>query len=256
MSLYDIVRDRYNYDEKTSWLTWKNSKRKKWNGKRAGCLRKDGYRIIRIDRENYLEHRIIWLWCKGFDTENEIDHINRKRDDNRISNLREATPSCNQKNKGISCNNKTGVNGVSRLKNGKFRVYIYDNKGEQIPLGNFNTLLDGSKARYLGEVEYNYENCNSTSTALKYIKDNEPEWLNGNMQVEKNGNKTSNVKGVSFNKVSNKWKSYIWIDKKTIYLGSFIDLDDAVMTRYEAEVKYNKTKDSQAYGYLIERNLL
>ena len=253
---YSIVRDKFNYNDEIGWLIWKNCKQKKLNGMRAGSLNKSsGYRTIRINNKNYGEHRIIWLWCKGYLSENQIDHINRIKDDNRICNLREATPSCNNKNKGLQCNNKTGIIGI-RFRNGKYETYIQNNKGKTIDSGTFNTLLDGAKARYLGEVKYNYENCNSTSTAYQYIKDNDTEWLNGDMQVEKNKskpNKSSGIEGVWFNKLRNKWMVGITINKKRKHLGYFIELDDAVMTRYEAEVKYNQTKNSQAYDYLIKK---
>ena len=255
--LYNIVKNRFNYDEKTGWLIWKNCHYKNKNGTRAGGLIKStGYRTITIDKNNYYEHRIIWLWCNEYDTENQIDHINRIKDDNRICNLREATPSCNMKNIGLKCNNTTGIIGVYQLKNGNFSIEI-NNNNKKINLGTYNTLLEAAKARYKAEVEYNYENCNSTSTALKYIKDNDPEWLNGDMQVNKsNSNKTSGIKGVSFNIRENKWKVYIFINKKRINLGRFIKLDDAVMARYEAEILYNQTENSQAFNYLKERNLI
>ena len=258
--LYNIVREKYIYDEKTGWLIWKNCRYKSKIGKRAGCLDKiSGYRKIIINKKTYREHRIIWLWCKGFDTENQIDHINRVKDDNKISNLREATPSCNIKNIGLKSNNKTGIVGVWETKDGKYRSFIQDNKHQTIWLGTFNTLLDGTKARYLGEIEYNYETCNLISTALKYIKDNDPEWLNGDIQVEKNKhNKSSNVKGVCFDKSRNKWISYISVNKERKWLGRFdeFELIDAVMARYKGEVKYNQTKDSQAYEYLIDKGLI
>ena len=262
MSLYNIVKDKYSYDEKTGWLIWKNCHYKKKNGKRAGNLDKStGYRRIKINKKIYQEHRIIWLWYEGYLPEKgiEIDHINRIKNDNRISNLRLVRRSCNAKNTDIYCNNTTGIIGVPESRNDKYEPNIRNNKGKLISLGSFNTLLEAVKARYKAEVKYNYENCNSVSTALQHIKDNDPEWLKGDMKVEKNKqNKSSNIKGVSFCKTYNKWKPYIYINKKRKHLGYFdkSDLDDAVIARYESEVKYNKTKNSQSYGYLVERSLI
>ena len=255
--LYNIVRNKFDYDEKTGLLIWKNSYFKSMNGTRAGSLKKsDGYRRISINGKDYREHRIIWLWKYGYLPENDIDHINRIRNDNRISNIREITPSCNAKNAKISSRNKTGITGVPEW-NGKYKPFIINNKGKEIYLGTFNTLLNGSKTRYLAEVKYNYENCNSTSTAYQYVKDNDPEWLKDKTQIEKNKqNKSSGIKGISFHKTSNKWVSEIQINKKRIILGRFNELDDAVMIRYKAEVKYNQTENSQSYTYLKERNLI
>ena len=255
MNLYNIVRDRYDYDEKTGWLTWKKNKM------RAGYLHKSsGYRAIKVKGKGYSEHRIIWLWFYGYDPENEIDHKNRIKHCNWISNLREATRSCNNKNKGIYCNNKTGITGILKLKNGKYQAFIKNRNYKGIFLGSFNTLLDGAKVRYKAEVEYNYENCNSTSTALKYIKDNEPEWFNGEMQVKRIkkeiSKKQSGVPGVCFHKKNNNWVVANTVNYKRLYLGSFIKLDDAVIARYKSEVKYKKTENSKAYDYLIKRNLI
>lgn len=49
---------------------------------------------------------------------------------------------------------------------------------------------------------------------------------------------TSGVTGVSWENKSNKWHAYIWVDGKTIHLGRFINFEDAVRTRKEAEEKY------------------
>lgn len=54
--------------------------------------------MIGIDRRPYLAHRLAWLFCYGDWPEGQIDHINRVRSDNRLSNLRIATASENQMN--------------------------------------------------------------------------------------------------------------------------------------------------------------
>ena len=68
-------------------------------GKRAGYNGPPGYRSIWIDGEGYLVHRLVWLYVHGKFPVDQIDHINMKRADNRIENLREATPSQNMQNK-------------------------------------------------------------------------------------------------------------------------------------------------------------
>lgn len=51
-------------------------------------------------------------------------------------------------------------------------------------------------------------------------------------------NNTSGVTGVSWEERTQKWHSYIWVNKKCLHLGRFIDFDDAVKVRKEAEEKY------------------
>lgn len=51
-------------------------------------------------------------------------------------------------------------------------------------------------------------------------------------------NNTSGSVGVSWDKKSNAWKSYIKINQKMIHLGFFDDKNDAIQARKNAELKY------------------
>lgn len=48
----------------------------------------------------------------------------------------------------------------------------------------------------------------------------------------------SGVKGVSLRKSNNKWYARITVNKKEIHLGYFNDLNDAILARKRAELKY------------------
>lgn len=48
----------------------------------------------------------------------------------------------------------------------------------------------------------------------------------------------TNTKGISFDKSANKWQARIGINKKMIYLGTFINKQDAINARKKAEEKY------------------
>ena len=56
----------------------------------------------------------------------------------------------------------------------------------------------------------------------------------------KQSNNSSGFIGVCFSATANKWMSYIMINKKNIYLGYFINKEDAIKTRLQAEAKYFK----------------
>ena len=71
-----------------------------------------GYRVVRIDGQLYLAHRLVWLILHG-SWPTEIDHINRNRADNRPVNLREVTSAENKANTGLSVRNTSGRKGVS-----------------------------------------------------------------------------------------------------------------------------------------------
>ncbi|UOL49228.1 HNH endonuclease [Stenotrophomonas phage BUCT603B1] len=76
----------------TGELVWRET----WNaqcraGQVAGSLNCTGYRRIRIDGTRYRAHRLVWLLHTGKHPDDQLDHINGVRDDNRIENLRECT---------------------------------------------------------------------------------------------------------------------------------------------------------------------
>lgn len=48
----------------------------------------------------------------------------------------------------------------------------------------------------------------------------------------------SGVVGVTLDNRTNKWKASITVDKKPIYLGSFIEIEDAIKARLKAEKEY------------------
>lgn len=60
----------------------------------------------------------------------------------------------------------------------------------------------------------------------------------GDFTVKKNN--TSGITGVCWSTTKQRWKAEIQVDKKKINLGSFIDKNDAIKARREAEQKYFK----------------
>ena len=51
-------------------------------------------------------------------------------------------------------------------------------------------------------------------------------------------NSYSNVMGVRWSKISSRWCAFIGYQNKQIYLGSFVDFNEAVKVRKDAEVRY------------------
>ena len=135
---------------------WGEHEWRRWNtryaGKPAGTLRNDGYRIIKLKidgrKRNVSEHRVIVALTKGEWPLDQVDHENRKRADNKIDNLREATHGEQQQNKDLGRNNKSGFKGVhwNREKR-KWRVRI-DNSH----LGYFDTLAEARDIRSAAEM--------------------------------------------------------------------------------------------------------
>jgi len=84
------------YEPETGKLFWKRSGQAcghKINAE-AGAITSSGYRSIRIDRVGYSAHNLVWIMKNYFLPmfPNTVDHKNRNPLDNRIQNLREATP--------------------------------------------------------------------------------------------------------------------------------------------------------------------
>ncbi len=142
------------YKQLTYLLSYFSDGNFRWNGKYdkiAGAINTDGYRIITINRRRYAAHRLAWFYRFRAWPENQLDHINGNKLDNRIDNLREATSFQNQGNK-RKYRGKY-LKGVSRIKNRakSFRSQIRYNNKLHI-LGHFYTEQE-AHARYLAEAK-------------------------------------------------------------------------------------------------------
>jgi HNH endonuclease len=93
-------------------------------GNRADLPSGQGYRKIYINRKRYYAHRIAWIMVYNTAPSFFIDHINGIRDDNRLSNLREADYTQSAGNSKIRNTNKLGIKGVVRSANGR-RYYVH-----------------------------------------------------------------------------------------------------------------------------------
>ncbi len=152
------------YDPISGVLFWKHRDRgefkslraqRAWNaryaGKPAGSLSGDGYTQIIIDSKSYLAHRVIWKMQTGRDPQNEIDHENHIRRDNRWANLRDVTSGDNNKNASLPAHNRSSVVGVGFMKaKGKWRARIGSGKQVQY-LGLYSTFQEAVAVRKLAE---------------------------------------------------------------------------------------------------------
>ena len=97
----DYLRHSLHYDPLTGIWTWMNPlpRSKMRRGDVAGRITQEGRRQIRIAGHFFYASRLAFLYMTGEWPKDQIDHINRVRDDDRWENLREANQSQNSYNR-------------------------------------------------------------------------------------------------------------------------------------------------------------
>jgi len=128
------------YDPNTGVLIWLQGP---YRAHIAGNVDNHGRRRLFFEGVRYLASRLIFRYMTCQWPKNEIDHINRIRDDDRWENLREVTHRQNTLNRDRK--NKTGYRGVYPTSNGKYQAMIREN-GRTRPLGTFVTPEEAHQA--------------------------------------------------------------------------------------------------------------
>lgn len=144
------IKSILHYDEETGLFRWrKNPKRSpQWNGRYvgtvAGRVRKDGRRVISIEKTFYRAHRLAWKYVYGTDPIGEIDHKDYNPRNDAIENLRQATT-------GQNIHNRPGRSlrglpkGITITASGKFGAQI-TLEGVGTWLGSHDTLGEATEA--------------------------------------------------------------------------------------------------------------
>ncbi len=152
----EYVKSILNYDSSTGIFVWKESLARSIKiGQFAGTITTTGHVSIKIKNSAYLAHRLAYLIITERWPENQIDHINHVRNDNRWCNLREATQKENSRNRmSAQKNNKLGIKGVYWNKqNKKYQGYIRVNRKLK-HLGCFETKEEASLAYNEAAIKY------------------------------------------------------------------------------------------------------
>lgn len=147
------------YERETGRLYWLDDERNQRNlrGTSAGSKYQDGYTYIRFRGKTLCAHRVAWVIEHGVLPEQQIDHINMDRSDNRTYNLRLATYAANNQNRKAQSNNTSGFKGVTLHKaSGKYQAKIRANKKTR-SLGYFRTALEASQAYQAAAKEHHGE---------------------------------------------------------------------------------------------------
>lgn len=147
---YERLIELLDYCPETGHFTWKSSRGRAGSGVAAGRKTNFGYMQIRIDGRLYLSHRLAWLHVNKSWPENEIDHIDCVRDNNKISNLRDVPRRVNRENrrKAQSNNRSTGLLGSYMTgTDGRYMARIRVH-GKVIHLGIYETA-DAAHQAYI-----------------------------------------------------------------------------------------------------------
>ena len=135
------------YDPLTGIFTRRKSAGNAKAGTRIGSHCGKGYLKAKVLGEYVKLHRLAWFYMKGVWPQQEIDHRNQIKDDNRFDNLRDVDTSTNCSNQtGARKNNRVGIQGVHKIKKtGRYRAACSINSVKH-HLGVFATAVEAGNA--------------------------------------------------------------------------------------------------------------
>lgn len=153
MLTQEILKQHLSYNPETGLFARKNHFRLNSDGS-VGTVQKKGYRAIMVLHRLYRAHRLAWLYVYGEFPNDQIDHINGNRDDNRIANLRVVNAhqnACNKRSP-AGLNPHIGVTKKKRKNQFRWCARIMVNKKAK-HLGYFNTVEEAKNAYILAKAQ-------------------------------------------------------------------------------------------------------
>lgn len=140
------LRELLHYDPETGIFTAKVKRYRAVVGKPIGTVTSGGYVRMTIRRKVYLAHQLVWLYVHGEWPKTKLDHKNNVRNDNRISNLRQADDSQNLFNKLNQSNNTSGYKGVRWDKRNNRWMVTIRSRGKDFFVGRFHDKSEAAAA--------------------------------------------------------------------------------------------------------------
>jgi hypothetical protein len=140
-----------SYDAETGQLVWLVA-RNGSAGRIAGSPNSEGYIQVKIGGVLYKAHHLAFVLVTGFWPDDQVDHIDGNRQNNRFVNLRQCNASENACNRKARSDNTSGVPGVTWNKEeSKWRVRVQKN-GKRLLVGDYRNYDDAVSARALASV--------------------------------------------------------------------------------------------------------
>jgi hypothetical protein len=173
----ELLHKLLSYNPDTGYMKWKpmtpdvaeelgksksgmNIFNSKFANKELSDTKYKGYLKVSIryqgEKKTCFQHRVAWALHNNEWPDDDMDHINGIRTDNRIENLRVVTLTENQRNQAISSRNTSGHMGVCWQKRTKsWRARISENN-KSINLGHYKDKDEAIRVRKLAEIKYGY----------------------------------------------------------------------------------------------------
>jgi len=136
------LRELLDYNADTGAFTWRIGRQgHKKAGDVAGFRRSDGYIRITVDQHRVWAHRLAWFYTHGAWPAQQIDHINGDTSDNRLDNLRDASPRVNMQNerRGRQRKNRGTLLGAHWCTTWKRWKSSINAEGKRLHIGWFDT---------------------------------------------------------------------------------------------------------------------
>ena len=153
--LYWKERPRSHFSSDKGWRAFNS----RYPGKEAASRTSRGYFSVGIkmkgkERVRHPAHHIVFAMYHGH-WATMIDHINLNKLDNSVENLRETSPSSNQRNRKANKNSTTGRIGVFKHTKSGWESVITDNNHKVLRKW-FSTFEDACAWRQKHEEEFGY----------------------------------------------------------------------------------------------------
>ena len=131
--------ERYDYKPLTGELVLREPRGCLPAGTAVGSLSGNGYLYAGHNGRQVTIHRLIWKWGTGSEpTDQDIDHINQQRTDNRLWNLRAVSRTLN-------CLNRPGTGYYKEGNRYYARIYSQGNR-KRTSLGSYATAEEAKNA--------------------------------------------------------------------------------------------------------------
>lgn len=149
--------DYIEYNSEEGILTYKTTVGGRVKGSKVGWVNGEGYLKLQVNGKQRAYQNVCWFLYYGVWPRGLVDHINRDPGDNRISNLRLATPNQNTVNRSYSSIGSSNYRGVYKNDAGNWRViccgkYLGTFRSKHEAAMIYNIYME---TNYYGYADYN-----------------------------------------------------------------------------------------------------